>query len=87
MKTLTSWLQNDAKDCGLCDPPMKAQEAVDFLKDYLLGENWYVTMPQNAEQCNTAIVIEILCKYSPKFRKELKEAKKEKKRREKTKHI
>lgn len=87
MKTLTSWLQNDAKDCGLCDPPMKAQEAVDFLKDYLLGENWYVTMPQNVEQCNTAIVIEILYKYSPKFRKELKEAKKEKKRREKNKHI
>lgn len=73
MKTLTSWLQNDAKDCGLCDPPMKAQEAVDFLKDYLLGENWYVTMSENTEQCNGAIVWEILSKYSPRFRKEVKQ--------------
>ena len=48
MKTLTEWLENDAKDCGLCDPPMKADLAIQFLKDYLLGENWYVTMPENA---------------------------------------
>lgn len=73
MKQLTFWLDHEAKDCGLCDPPMKAQEAVDFLKDYLLGENWYVTIPENTEQCNSAIVWEILYKYSPKFRKEVKQ--------------
>lgn len=78
MKTLTEWLENDAKDCGLCDPPMKADQAIQFLKDYLLGENWYVTMPENGEQCNTAIVIEILYKYSSKFRKEVKQHKKKK---------
>ena len=78
MKLLTDWIDHDAKDCGLCDPPMKADLAIQFLKDYLLGENWYVTMPQNGEQCNTAIVIEILYKYSPKFRKELKQHKKKK---------
>lgn len=78
MKLLTDWLANDAKDCGLCDPPMKAELAIEFLKNYLLGENWYVTMPQNGEQCNIAIVIEILYKYSPKFRKELKQRKQKK---------
>lgn len=76
MQLLTDWLENDAKDCGLCDPPMKAELAIEFLKNYLLGENWYVTMPENGDQCNTAIVIEILYKYSPTFRKELKHHKK-----------
>jgi len=79
MRLLTDWFENDAKDCGLCDPPMKADLAIEFLKNYLLGENWYVTMPENGEQCNTAIVTEILYKYSSKFRKELKLKKKRRK--------
>ena len=78
MKLITDWIENDAKDCGLCDPPMDANLAIQFLKDYLLGENWYVTMPENGDQCNTAIVIEILQKYSPQFRKEVKLYKKRK---------
>lgn len=72
MQTLTYWLDNEAVDCGLCDPPMDAQKAIKFLKDYLLGEDWYVAMSESTEQVNTAIVFDILRKYSPKFRKELK---------------
>jgi hypothetical protein len=71
-KTFTYWLANEAEDCGLMQPPLDAQRAVDFLKDYLLGEDWYVVNPVNTEQCNTQIVYEILEKYSIEFNKEKK---------------
>lgn len=70
--TMTHWLKNEAKDCGLCDPPMNSNLAITMLKNYLLGEDWYVVMPENSEQCNTAIVHEILMKYSKEYRKEIK---------------
>lgn len=54
-------------------PPLEAQKAINFLSNYLLGENWYdssgVTHP---EQVNARIVHEILMKYSPEYRKEIK---------------
>lgn len=72
MQLFTDWLKNDAKDCGLCDPPIEPQLALNFLIDYLLGEDWYVTMPECTQQTNTAAVYAILFKYSKKFRKEVK---------------
>jgi hypothetical protein len=72
MQKFTEWLENDTVDCGMCDPPMEAQKAIDFLTDYLLGKDWYVTMPENTQQVNTAIVFEILLEYSKEFRKEWK---------------
>lgn len=72
MQKFTEWLENDAVDCGMCDPPMEAQKAIDFLTDYLLGKDWYVTMPENTQQVNTATVFEILLEYSKEFRKEWK---------------
>lgn len=70
--TLTYWLQHEAEDCGLMQPPLNAQKALDILKNYLLGEDWYVVNPVNTEQCNTQLVYEILEKYSPEFKKEIK---------------
>jgi hypothetical protein len=70
--TLTYWLANEAEDCGLMQPPLNAQKALDILKDYLLGEDWYVVNPVNTEQCNTQIVYEILKRYSSEFNKEIK---------------
>ena len=78
MQKFTDWLKNNAVDCGMCDPPMEAQKAIDFLKDYLLGEGWCVTMPESTQQVNTAIVFEILLNHSSKFRKEWKKFTKEK---------
>lgn len=72
MKKFTEWLTNDAEDCGMCDPPMDAQLAVHFLCKYLLGDSWYVTMPESQKQVNTAIVFEILSKHSKDFRREWK---------------
>lgn len=73
-KQLTYWLQHEAKDCGLMQPPMKDTTALDFLKDYLLGEDWYIVNPVNHEQGNTQLVHEILYKYSKAYRKEYNKA-------------
>ena len=51
-------------------PPLDAQSALDFLRDYLLGEDWYIVDPVNVEQCNTQMVHEILMKYSNEYRRE-----------------
>lgn len=50
-------------DYGLCPPPMDAQVALNELGRYLLGDDWYVVLPVNAEQCNTEIVYEIERRY------------------------
>lgn len=71
-KQYTYWLRYDAEDCGIMQPPLQAQKAVNFLKDYLLGEKWYVVNSVNTEQCNAQIVHEILMKYSREYRKEYK---------------
>ena len=77
MQKFTEWLKNDSIDCGICEPPMEAQKALNFLRDYLLGEDWYVTNPVSTQQVNTDIVFEILSKHSRVFRKEWKKYKKE----------
>lgn len=71
-KQFTYWLEFKAKDCGLMQPPLPAQDAIGFLVDYLLGENWYVVNPVNTEQCNAQAIHEILMKYSSHYRKEYK---------------
>lgn len=72
MKKFTDWLKNDVGDYGMCDPPMEAQKAIGFLTGYLLGEDWYITMPESQQQVNTAIVFKILMKHSREFRREWK---------------
>lgn len=71
-KQYTYWLKYEAEDCGILQPPLNAQGALYFLKDYLLGENWYVVNPVNTEQCNAQIVHEILMKYSKEYSREYK---------------
>lgn len=73
-KNYTDWLKFDALDCGLCDPPLEPQLALQFLIDYLLGEDWYVTIPENQKQVNAAAVHQILYKYSREYRREYKKA-------------
>lgn len=81
-KQYTYWLRYDAEDCGIMQPPLQAQKAINFLKDYLLGEKWYVVNPVNTEQYNAQIVHEILMKYSREYRREYKrECKKDRLRR------
>ena len=78
MQTFTDWLENDSIDCGIMSPPMEDKKALEFLTDYLLGENWYVADTISQKQVNTNRVHEILWKYSKKYRKEYKQYRKQK---------
>lgn len=70
-KTLTEWLIENNK-YGIFYPPMKAEMFIDYIKDYLLWEDWYTINPVNAEQVYTEILVEVLEKYSKRFKKEIK---------------
>lgn len=69
----TYWLQYESEDCGLMQPPLEAQKALDTLQKYLLGEDWYIVNPVNTQQGNSQVVHEILLKYSPQYMKEWKD--------------
>ena len=58
----TKWPEDD-----LCDPPTDPRMAIHILIDHLLGEDWYVAMPEGDDQVITVAVAEILSKY-PKNR-------------------
>jgi hypothetical protein len=68
VKKFVDWLESEAEDYGLLSPPLNPQFALGFLKDYLLGEDWYTVSPISTEQINTEIVFYILYKHSKKFR-------------------
>jgi hypothetical protein len=55
---------------GFCPAPMKAQEALDILTSYLLGDDWYTAMSVNIEQGNAIITEQILDKFSKKWKKD-----------------
>lgn len=77
-ETFTAWLENNWDDDNLCGPCLGAQKAVDFLQNYLLGEEWYVSMPLSTEQVNVEIVGLILERYSRRYRRELRKARRNK---------
>lgn len=77
--SFTEWLKlENTKDPDNTLPPeLDFEKAIYFLKNYLLGEDWYVSYPGSAKQINTDVVYNILRKYSKRFRKELKVYEKE----------
>lgn len=74
------WLkkENEKDKENMMPVALNAQLAISFLKDYLLGQDWYFSDPISEEQINTEIVFEILKKYSKEFKKELKQLRKKK---------
>lgn len=54
--------ENWPKD-DLCDPPTEPREGMHILIDELLGENWYVVMPENDDQVITQAIYQIIHKY------------------------
>lgn len=76
MSNFAKWLaeQEEGDNKGnIFAPPLNAQQAVNFLIDYLLGEDWYVSDPVGAEQVNSEAVDSILLKYCKRrYRKEIK---------------
>lgn len=65
-------LKNNICDtsCGLYPAPMEAQEALDILTSYLLGDDWYVVDSIGPTQVNAIITEQILDKYSKKWKKD-----------------
>lgn len=57
---------------GICPSPTSPLLALEVLCDYLLGEDWYVSIPMSQDQINTCIVDDILKKYSREYRKDIK---------------
>lgn len=78
LKSFTEWLEKNWEPDNMFPPSLSADEALNYLKDYLLGENWYVSYPAGKEQIYTEIVYSILELYSKKFKKELKQREKQK---------
>lgn len=72
---LLNWLEEHNDKLNTLAPSMDAQTAVNFLCEYLLGEDFYIPYPANRGQANTEIVCEILEKYSKRFRKEIRKRK------------
>lgn len=70
-KTFDEWLK-EQDDYGIMAPPMDAETAIDFLRRYLLGEDWYSPNPVSSKQINTEIVYLILRHYSKRYREERK---------------
>jgi hypothetical protein len=72
--TFIEWfLQEKSKDKdNIFPPPLEPQLALDFLREYLLGEDWYSLNPISTVQINTEVVVEILYRFSKRYRKELK---------------
>ncbi len=58
--------------CGLYPAPMEAQEALEILTSYLLGDDWDVVDPIGPKQVNAIITEQILDKYSKKWKKDWK---------------
>ena len=50
-------------DYAICPQPMNANVAINELKNFFLGEDWYVVMPIEHEQVITEIVYAIETKY------------------------
>ena len=77
--SFTKWLklENSKDPDNMLPPALDFEKAIYFLKNYLLGEDWYAEYPGTPKQINTDIVYDILKKYSKKFRKELKAYEKE----------
>lgn len=64
---------------NMLSPPMDSDEAIDFLRVYLLDEDWVgIINPISKDDINTEVAHDILLKYSRKYRKKYKRWRKKK---------
>lgn len=70
MMTFTEWLDENWQENNMFPPQLHGQKALDFLREYILGEDWYSVNPISTEQINCEVVHNILYKCSKKYRKE-----------------
>ena len=68
----SKWLNDNWQENNILPPELEPQLAIEILAEYLLGNDWYVSVPVDVKQTNCEIVESILYKYSKKYKKELK---------------
>ena len=71
--TYTEWLDENWDKNNMFPPSLDPQTALDFLQEYLLGEDYYIVNPMPNIQANCEVVHDILYKYSKQYRKERKQ--------------
>lgn len=71
--TYTEWLNKNWDKNNMFPPSLDPQTALDFLQEYLLGEDYYIINPMPNIQANCEVVHDILYKYSKQYRKERKQ--------------
>lgn len=69
----TEWLDKNWEKDNMFPPSLDPQTALDFLQEYLLGEDYYIVNPMPNIQANCEVVHDILYKYSKQYRKERKQ--------------
>lgn len=82
--TFNQWLDENWEENNLFPPCLPGNKAVDFLVQYLLGEDYYIVNPLCSEQANCEFVHDILFKYSKKYRKEVRKLRKLRKKQRKS---
>ena len=71
--TYTEWLNKNWDKNNMFPLSLDPQTALDFLQEYLLGEDYYIVNPMPNIQANCEVVHDILYKYSKQYRKERKQ--------------
>lgn len=63
------WPEHD-----MMQPPMNAQTALDELRRYFLGKDYFIGNPINTKQANSQVIYDIMCKYcgDPEYFREMR---------------
>ena len=59
-KLYDDFMDKKTEPRNLMPDETNAQEALDLLKDYILGSDYYIVDPVNQKQANTIIVLDII---------------------------
>ena len=77
-KSFSDWLNENWDTNNIFPPGMDDATALNFLIDYLVPKDYYISYSCGKSQANTEMVSYILQKYSQKYANELKAIKTEK---------
>lgn len=64
---------NKYREKNILPDPTSGQEAFDQIRDYILGEDWYVVDSMPTDQVNTIAVEEIKAKWNRATGRELRD--------------
>ena len=77
--SIIDWCNDNWEDDSITAPVMDDKTALDFLADYLLPDEFYVSYSCSRGQANTEIVCYLIEEYAKRFKNEYRHRKKIKK--------